>query len=203
MFKIYPNVERKTVTLVVAPTLFFGTKFLFEAYTGGARPRFFGQAVLDKAVNDELNTLVTELLGHLNEAAKALNLRPLIRKQVQDIEEGSFAPFRPRLDKDGLWDKKSYELALNAKKPGMFFKSLTGDEQVEEGNLRDYFFAVEVEFSLYADDYGETNLYSVFHRAIVSGKRGGGFTQQNDSAWDGFNFKEEVDEEVDEEDLPF
>lgn len=199
MYKIYPNEERNTVTLLLSPTLFFNAKYLYTGY--GDKGRYFGNAALDSTVNTELNTIVNEIVTRLNDIAKAQGLRPINRKDIIDIEEGSFATFRPRYDKDGNWDKKSYEIALNAKKPSMFFMAFNSEERVSENDIRDYNFALEVEFSIYSDDYGETKVYSIFHRAVVSGKRGNSYTKATDEAWDGFDFK--VDDEEDDDDIPF
>lgn len=199
---IIENTERKTITVILGGVRFYSAKYLLERYEG---ERYFGNGIL--------NIDAEGMRDVLSKISKSLNLvNPDVKFPVSFLFEGKdidYPLFKRHLDMEGAWDK-TYEVSIGAysktRDRHLFFEDLQRKTPVtNEDVIKEYEWGIELELSTKIDeDTKKPKLLSILHR-IVRGKQAETQYRTNDSAWEGFDFSDDVDEEKtsNDDEMPF
>lgn len=193
-YVVFPNSDRKTITVLVGGVRFFSAKFLLERYQ---EERYFGNGIFE-ATQEDINKITSEI------AQKLVEQNPSVRIHARQFQEGpgvDYPLFKRHLNQDDKWDGKSWSVSLSSfaknNERNFFYKDKGREHPINnEEIIKDYEWAVELELSVYNDKKTlEDKVFTVIHRILIGQKLEKNY-MVNDDAWEGFDF-------VSEDDLPF
>lgn len=196
-YKIVPNEERHTVTVVISPVVIPFVDYLYEKYDG---KRYFAPGVLDIDFKTELAPMLKEIAKALNNVANRKKVPATEIFTYQDLialAEDEYKLFAQNLDQDGVWDKK-FKINLSSKRKtgeGFLYQNFKNPTPVDQDGAWKYNYAVEIELAPgYNEDRMEKYVFAIFHRAFAISERQDieSSYKENDSAWGGFEFEEEA-----------
>lgn len=208
---IIKNPDKKTITVVVAPIIFTFTDYLFTKYDN---ERFFASGIMQGAdYKTDILPFAKGIMDALNGVMEESSEK-IVGGDILTLKEDEYRLIGKNLDKDNNWKNQEFKLNLSSKSKTegkrFLFHDLEMTKPVSKEDAWKYIYAVEMEISAgYNEETFEKYVYTVFHRAVVIGERPDtSIYKANDSAWNGFNFEEETQEDSnapikDDSDLPF
>lgn len=200
-YKITKN--QNSVTLLIMPTVFFSTDYLYEKYEGDKATYNFATGLIKGDYKAEVAPMIKELAENLSEVCeKKLSGEKIIFGNLFGTkDEGNYPLFSFHVDKDG---NTTSLVAVACKSTGSndkqyLFNDLAQTSPVDKETAYRNEYAIEIEIkAFYNEKTLSPSVYAIFHRGIKCGIRTDMVDfKPNDNAWAGFDI------DIGDDDLPF